>query len=609
MRVSRLLLTVFMLALSVSAAFAQAIGGSKVSNLPFASTPLDGSELFYIIQQGNPRKTTLNSIFALPQTMPVGNITGITGALGNFQQCINANGQYGANGTAGDGARIQTALNAAQSAAGHCVYFPSLGKPYIIDVGVTIEYGIAVYGDGGTMFDGLTATIAQWTQASTWFECTDPTNPCVSIPSHGTTFDGINLIWNQTVPPTSGTYTPTAFPDGIYVQGTFFQIRHSLMVGGTRCLNINYATGSGGGTYSRLEDLKLGCLSTGIKETNINDNVYVSDVDVRPLWYATYASLTTYVEANLNGLDINYWDNPVIKAYQCFECRAAFKFTNSTSLGNTHALYNGQLVGIQCNLDRICMDDSSGATVSFSASNVLGQQDTGNSLSDTYFQFPSNLVDVTINDLTLTTVGGSVLTLGNGSDGKFRIGTLALGSTEAGFTVNGYSTVATGQTAFAVAAGSQLTIGRKTVIRATNAGAFIAGAGADNVDMPTFCWTPFGSFTAITYSGTGSAQALTTDNYERSNHYGTFQQVRLISQPDVTTAVAGSLVESMQNFATDMYGAAISLTFSTASTGYQTLQDTNWREVNDAGQAVGRGLFTAPAGSAFQHGNLTFCGR
>ena len=38
---------------------------STVSNMPFASTPLSGGELMYIVQNGGPRKTTLNSLLSL----------------------------------------------------------------------------------------------------------------------------------------------------------------------------------------------------------------------------------------------------------------------------------------------------------------------------------------------------------------------------------------------------------------------------------------------------------------------------------------------------------------------------------------------------------------
>ena len=49
------------LILSVTAAFAQQ-APSTVTNMPFASTPLSGNELLYVVQTGNPRKTTVASL-------------------------------------------------------------------------------------------------------------------------------------------------------------------------------------------------------------------------------------------------------------------------------------------------------------------------------------------------------------------------------------------------------------------------------------------------------------------------------------------------------------------------------------------------------------------
>ena len=82
MRLSRFSFIVLALMLSVSAAFAQAIGGSKVSNLPFASTPFSGGELLYIIQGGQSRKTSVSTLAS--QTVS-GGLTGLLygNGLGN----------------------------------------------------------------------------------------------------------------------------------------------------------------------------------------------------------------------------------------------------------------------------------------------------------------------------------------------------------------------------------------------------------------------------------------------------------------------------------------------------------------------------------------------
>lgn len=61
---------------SMAPVFAQQ-APSTVTNMPFASTPLSGSELLYLVQNGNPRKTTvgslsfsaINNLLTMPQTV------------------------------------------------------------------------------------------------------------------------------------------------------------------------------------------------------------------------------------------------------------------------------------------------------------------------------------------------------------------------------------------------------------------------------------------------------------------------------------------------------------------------------------------------------------
>lgn len=524
--------------------------------------------------------------------------------LAVFGQCLDVS-EWGANGSPGDGQRIQYALNTASSSGGSgCVFARAIGAPYIIDTGLSIPNGVAIYGAGGTQYNGLTATVAQWSSKGTWLECTDPTNPCVSMLSHGSTIDGINFIWNQVIP-TTGSYTPTAFPDGIYITGTFFRLRNIVMVGGTRCVNINYNSTSGGGTYSEINDLKLGCLSAGIKETDINDNVYIGDLDVRPLWYMTNSSLVNYVEANLVGLDINYWDNPSIKTYQCFQCYAAFKFTNSTALGNTHSLYNGQLVDIQCNLVRICMLANGTPTISFQAGNLQAQQDTASGLTDTLFQLGTDNLEAAISNLAVITAGAQVMTVGNGNSGRVKIGNLTLGTSVNGSNVYGYSAVASGQTAIVVNAGASLAIGQRSVVRAASAGQFISGSGADNIEMPMYCWQPasiYGQFTLPT--GSGSAANFTTNNQLRTTNYGKFLQMRLTGGLNVTTAQSGgTAIIQMGSFNSVSSGS-----LNAASTGVKSF-DSNWVDVQDTGVVLGYIQENMTSGVVATFGDLTFCAR
>lgn len=274
------------------------------------------------------------------------------------KECINAAALFGANGTAGDGARIQNAITYAFSSGMKCVYLPSIGKGYVIDAGLNLYNGIVLKGDSAMNLPSISAAVSQWTSKGSWLICEDVTHPCVTISSHGSTIDGVNFIWNQTTPPPSlpSVYAPTQFPYGLYISGTLFRLQNIMMVGGSHCINIDYTAASGGGTYSQMDNLKLGCLNVDIRGNNINDLVYLRGIDSRVLWYSTNEPLSTYLQAHKVGLLMGYWDNPMITSFQCFYTRACFSFFESTQLGNTHSLFHGMLVNIQCNLVRVCME-------------------------------------------------------------------------------------------------------------------------------------------------------------------------------------------------------------------------------------------------------------
>jgi hypothetical protein len=517
--------------------------------------------------------------------------------------CINVHADFGANGEPGDGKRIQLALDQVASRGG-CVYLPSIGRAYVLDAGISVPAGVAILGDGTMNFPGMTSAVSQWTARGTWLLCADRSKPCVSVPGHGSTFEGINLIWNQIAPPSSEPYTPIEFPDGLHVRGSFFRIRHSLMIGGTRCINIDYSEESGGGTYSQLQDLKLGCLNVGIRWSNVNDNVYVRDIDVRPLWHVMSDTLIAFVQTNLVGMDVHYFDNPVIDGYQCLFCQSAFRFTNGTILGNTHALYNGQLSNIQCNLVRICMQLSAPSTqLSFKATNFLAQQDTDRRHADTLFQFGTDRLDVGFTNLTVITAGAKVMAVGNGLRGNVDIGTLNLGTAVADNPVNGYSVLKEGEPAFVVNAGASLSIASRSVTRARRAGAFITGSGAANVSMPTRCWNVVAHPGQKSMGGTGAFQDIDASTFWNLQGDSSWIQMKMIGAYRVTSGVPGS--QAVFRIATD---PPVLASVPTGTPGLKVF-DSQWIDIFDRRTTVGRLQQKTIAGVVGQLSELMICAR
>lgn len=492
---------------------------------------------------------------------------------------------FGANGTAGDGARIGKALLAAAGAGGGCVYAPAIGRPYRIDSGIAIPAGVALYGAGARYFDGLDASLRTWSAAGTWFQCVDTRRPCIAIESHGSTLRGINLIWDQ-VAPQAAPYRPRVYPYGLRISGTLFEVSDIMMVGGTHCIEVDYTPGSGGGTYSRLRDLKLGCLDRGIRLSNVNDNVYLSDVDVRPLWHQTNAAQVEYTLRHLVGMDISYWDNPIIASYHCFHCATALKLSDGSVLGNRHGLFNGQLDNIQCNLVRVCILADEGSVNSFSVGNLLAQQSDG--LSDTLFQLGADGLDVSVANLNLVTAGGQAFALGGGSGGTLAIANLKIGSDVDGRVVGGYSAVVPGKVAFGVARGFRLSIGTRRVLRTAGAGAYIAGAGANDVQGPETCRRLRGADRGIG---------------QRSGNVGALLQVRLTGRLTVTAPRPGATARiALAEF--PAAGATVPLD----GRGAREF-DTNWVDVRGNGSDPGDIQQGSTAGAAYALSELIVCGR
>lgn len=610
----RLIVTVSSLALVVGAARAQAIGGSKVSDLPFAATPLSGSELLYVIQNGQSRKTTTGS---LNEVLPPGSAAK---NLGYNLQVFDPR-YYGpgakCDGTTDDYASFLAAEQAAESyvigtmaTKGGAVLVPGTGNACVISHGLALANGVGVIGTRGSVNCGTTGTVACWTSTGSWLRSTDTVNPTLTGSGSGNFVDSVNFIRTQPIPSStpSTPYTPTNYPMEIDNKGSFSSINNVRMIAVTNGVSLDYTTGSGGGTFTWLTHLNIDAMNTSFQTINVNDTIYLADVHARSFFYAGNSNLVTYREANAVGWAMGYTDNAMVDSFECFQTASCITATDGTALGITHSGYNLQMSKLDCNLVISCITVAPGSTFSGRISDILAQQDTGTGTTATLFSLATDKIDAQINGLSVVTTGGRVMTLGAGVGGSVQIGSLNLGTAVNGTNTNGYSTNQNGLAAFSISANAKLSIGQRRVVRAATAGAFIGGAGADNVEMPTTCWSPFATASQVTVASTGVAVNLTTENFQRSNWAGNYLQVRIQAQPNVTVNAAGTGVINNSSFGTNLASAAITCSYSTAATGVQTC-DSNWQDVADTGNTFGHFALTAPNATTSVFGPLMICGR
>jgi len=526
---------------------------------------------------------TLPTIARLQMQQPGGVVTDTTTVLKNG--CIDAEKMYGVNGTAGDGARLQNALNQASTYGGRCVYLhPMPGTPAYLDTGVTIPNGVALKGDGGRVYAGASATIAQWSASGSWVQCADATNACIKLQGNGAVLDGINMIWDQVVP-TTGTYAPTTFPYGVSVTDTMYTIKNVMMVGCSHGISVDPGS-SGGGTYSVIEDVFEGCTNVGLRIDNTNDVLAIRNFHSRGLWYQSNTSLVNYELANKISADIHYLDNVQWSGFESFQAKYGMFFTNGTVLGNTHSCYNCQFEDMQFSLNRVAMATADNTTiVTGSFGKVLAQQNDG--LSDTFFQLGDN-VDIGITELRVPVVGGTVLSLGGGAGGSLNIGRLW---------VNNYSSVASGQVALVANAGASLSVGYAgKFYKSGTAGARFGGAGV--FGPVKFSWTPFGNYGQFpSTAGSGAAVGVTVIN-----------QNSLIDLHASMGRISGQLLVSVASPATSctIYSSnypEITATINTSATGWQSY-DSNLLSIGNesVGTSVGQIMLNCPTGVTISNG-------
>lgn len=533
---------------------------------------------FGAISSAAPTFTTLNGYLYGNGSSPV--------SVKSSINCVDAANLQTFTGGAGDGAKLQAVLNSTPN--GQCVYLRSLGHPYYIDTGIALANGQVLVGDGGNIFAGLTATVAEATAAGTWLQCADTVNSCVKLQGNGSAIESLNFIWYQPTP-TTGTYTPITYPWGIEAINVHFHISNVVMTSGTHCIKIK-----SGATYSYLSNINEACLNIGLGVYDVNDTMYLNNYHSRPLWYALNNSMINYLQNNKIAWDIHYFDNPMIDGFECFIAKTCMLFTNQTILGNTHSLYNAQMDKIQLNGAKYAMDSiTNSATVWAQIGNLQSQQDTGwilNQFSNTYFRFYDNN-QITISNFRVNDSGGEIMQIGTGTSGYVTLSNID---------IDRYSAVTPGQVGFNISANAQLNVGTTSKFnKISGAGQKIAGAG---ILSPTkFDWSPFGNFGQWpTITGDGTYQDVTTDNYfvpSRDN----LIKLQINGQAYVSTAGVGKNCTIRLSGATEVYAS-----FSAQTTGWKNF-DSNLVDSTSSG-SIGRLQLNCDSGIVVNDGQVQVSG-
>ena len=448
--------------------------------------------------------------------------------------------------------------------------FPT-GAAYRTTASLIAGNGAALVGSATTTFPGTTAPKADWVKYGTWINPTHATQSGVILQGHGSALRGV-CFWHDQPTPTGGAYTPNTYGWAIDVQASHTTVEDIVIANARHGIIYNYTTGSGGGTAVSLRNVIASCLGTCLNTTNVNDTMHIENFHARPIWQ-TQEILTMYF-VHSTAWDCGYTDNVIVNGFEMVFLSRGIYFRNQTCLGNTHSLYNAQISGLQLSLCRNGMQvENANAVVTGQINDLVVQQGNmfGFTWSDECMTLNSDFVDLQIGSLRVNEAGGSVMTLGHGVGGRMQVANLD---------VRSYSSVAAGQTAIAMAAGSQLRLGSYHIVKPAGAGNRFAGAGMDaGLITPSYevACTPFGRFTEIDLTATSTGWAdLSTDSLYRPGVAGA-HQIRLTGDINVVTSQSGTSMQLRFSAISATETAAV----STASTGWKSF-DTGWIDIPEA---------------------------
>lgn len=495
-----------------------------------------------------------------------------------------------------DAPAINAALNVARS--GQRVFLPGPGangqSGAAYQIWQTIYLGpnsSALVGEGTRNFVGGSGSDAQWAGSGTWIQPNHTGAPAISVNGEAPCVEGINFLWSQPTPG-SGAYTPTTYSYAISCGQGLFNFSNLFMLNPSHGISFEFDPDHGGGGHGSLHEVAISPFDVAIHVNGCNDIFHVQNVHVSPFWQYDNSNVLNYIEANAIGFDVWYWDNADIRGYACRQLLAGFKFTDSTTLGNTHSMWNAKLGEVDWNQVAHAMDVASSTThVKF----MCGTSQSYGLNSDTLFKLTSDNVYAMFGDHRCETTGGQFMEIGGDTSGRVQFGSLD---------IEAYSATTGNLACFSMNAGSVLVLPtNKRITKPNGAGAIIAGSGYGGVYGSTYSWVLWGSGNSASGTTNGSWQDFTWGN--RADPYGLGAvQARVSGQIDIGTAVTGGtfgirLANLPEIVVTGISGAA---------TGYAAF-DTGWLDITTADSTpgnleIGRVQINGTTGIAWTSGTL-----
>lgn len=225
-------------------------------------------------------------------------------------------------------AAIQAAINAAGVVTPrNRIVIPC---PMTVAGNLTISTGsIKIEGEGPLFYPGQSNVPgpAVWPPTTgPALNCTATTGAgCIVISASGVQITNLNL-GNPEPAPTTGTYTPTAYPPVIETvfnsgwQG--LTLDHLSFTSSFRCIDLeglfNYNTAF---TASHIFIHHIwfnNCLQYQIQAQEVDNQVIIDDIDGTPQWYFNNSSLGQYTRNNTTGILARYLAEPLVSNYSFF---------------------------------------------------------------------------------------------------------------------------------------------------------------------------------------------------------------------------------------------------------------------------------------------------
>lgn len=394
-------------------------------------------------------------------------------------------------GARGDGstdssAAVANAFAACGRLGGGRVAFHSTGAAYVIGTGFSVPSNCHPTGDSAPSWGAFTGSVAQITATGSWLECTDLTNPCMTIVGTGVTVDYLNMICPQSTPPSSGSWTPTTYPYAIYVDddGTTgaannTHLEHLGITSCTHCVNWEGPSTGVAGIDSGMNDIYFnGCFNVGTRFHRLDNTMELTNLRYDPYWYIGTVPVQTYIETHKIDWDMEYIANPMAANVEFYESWKSIYIKNGTVTSGfgTSSVGVANLQGSNISFNEVCQAISPDSSTDRGNGTIVGgivYRDTSSGAcpgAPTYmFDLSSNFADWTLHGMH----GGDVQ------------GVAAIGSTSSlratDLTIQQYSFFGAGATAFALSSGGGLSLLPSTLSIGSAVGAGnMMGCGLDS---------------------------------------------------------------------------------------------------------------------------------